>query len=206
MGDTTGSATGTTGSALGTQPAPAGGAPGAADATGGAQTPPAPAAGAPAAPGTPAPFALKLPEGVKLEDLGDLKSVGLEGEASQKVVDHFLKLDGARQAKAAEAAKAQDKAWADALKADKEFGGAQLDASMGIVRKALVKFGTPELQKAVDELGIGNHPELARLLYRVGKALGEDKLDGADGGPGAKPNDKQARLKGMFPGMFAAKE
>jgi hypothetical protein len=38
------------------------------------------------------------------------------------------------------------------------------------------QFGTPELKAALEQTGMGNHPELVRLFAKVGKAMGEDSL------------------------------
>ena len=64
--------------------------------------------------------------------------------------------------------------WFEASKSDKEFGGDKLEANLGIAKKALDTFGTPELNKLLVSTGLGNHPELIRLMFKAGKALSED--------------------------------
>jgi hypothetical protein len=66
--------------------------------------------------------------------------------------------------------------WGKASAADKEFGGEAYEANKAVMGKALDTFGTPELRKILADSGLQGHPEFARLLYRVGKAVSEDKL------------------------------
>lgn len=88
----------------------------------------------------------------------------------------------------------QIKAWREASAADKEFGGASVDANAAIAIKALQQFGTPELTKYLHETGLGNHPEIVRAFYRVGKALGEDGH--IQGGVTAKAKDDRELFYG----------
>ena len=86
----------------------------------------------------------------------------------------------------------QRQAWIEEVKADKEFGGNQLNANRAQVRKALDKFGTPELSTFLDASGLGDHPEVLRLLYRVGKRLGEDIfVSGAPAGTAGTTSPKR---------------
>lgn len=64
--------------------------------------------------------------------------------------------------------------WATQTKADKEVGGDQIDANLAVARKAM-ELGTPELKKVLNETGLGNHPEIVRWMYRVGKTLKQDE-------------------------------
>lgn len=57
--------------------------------------------------------------------------------------------------------------------------------------------GHPGLKGAVDELGIGNHPEFIRMFYRIGKMMREDTFElGGGGGKGA-----QSTANALWPGM-----
>lgn len=72
------------------------------------------------------------------------------------------------------------KEWQTAARADKEYGhlagGKTFDENAGMIAKGLSTFGTPELNKALIDSGMGNHPEIARFMYRVGKAISEDSI------------------------------
>lgn len=68
----------------------------------------------------------------------------------------------------------QRNSWAEDSRNDKEFGGASLDANLAIAKKAVDAYGTPEMKEFLETTGLGNHPEMIRLFYRVGKTLTED--------------------------------
>ena len=87
--------------------------------------------------------------------------------------------------------------WQSETKKDKEIGGKEFSANLGVAKQALEKFGTPELSEAVELTGMGNHPEFIRLLYRVGKTLKEDKVM-VEGANTSAPVD---RAKVLFPDM-----
>jgi hypothetical protein len=78
--------------------------------------------------------------------------------------------------------------WAKTSKADKEFGGDALDANLAVAKKTLDTFGSPELRQLLNDTGLGNHPEIVRLAYRVGKAISEDGvIRGSAASTGDKP-------------------
>lgn len=193
----TGSATSPPAAAGGTPPAP-----GAATST---ATPASPGAAAPAASpstgaaapttGVQADWRLKPPEGLeagdalaKFETLA--KEAGLKPEAAQAAVELWAAEAKASQAKATAAQAAQldqlHASWTTALKADREVGGAEFDANTQVARRAMAKFATPELRGFLEETGLGNHPELVRFMFRVGKALSEDSVAGTAGGNAAR--------------------
>lgn len=121
---------------------------------------------------------------------GLAKELGLSQADAQKVVDLGPKMLEKWQAKHAEAITTTVAKWAEDARADKEIGGDKLNENLAVAKKALDAFGTPELKTLLNESGLGNHPELIRLLHKAGKAISEDgyvggKRDGAGNG-GAK--------------------
>jgi hypothetical protein len=66
--------------------------------------------------------------------------------------------------------------WADTAKADQEIGGDKWHANVEVAQRALNTFGTPELKEALNQYGLGNHPELIRLMVRMGNAMREDTI------------------------------
>jgi len=64
--------------------------------------------------------------------------------------------------------------WETASKSDQEFGGDKFDESAAIARSAIDAYGTPELKTLMNDYGIGNHPEIVRFMYKVGKTLKPD--------------------------------
>ncbi len=121
-----------------------------------------------------------MPEGVVLDAQasGDLKTLakelGLSQENAQRVADLGAQvLQRTSQAQADLVAKARND-WAEQARADKEVGGDKQADSQAASKRALDKFGTPALVQMLDESGLGNHPEVLRLLARVGGAVSED--------------------------------
>jgi hypothetical protein len=80
------------------------------------------------------------------------------------------------------------KEWADTAKKDSEIGGDKWDKNVEVAQRALNTFGTPELKAALNLYGLGNHPELIRLMVRMGNAMREDSivLPGSQVGGGKK--------------------
>jgi hypothetical protein len=71
----------------------------------------------------------------------------------------------------------QRKDWLETAKKDPEIGGTHWDGTISSAAKALDQLGFPKgspLRVALDDSGFGNHPEMIRLMSKVGKAIGED--------------------------------
>lgn len=65
--------------------------------------------------------------------------------------------------------------WGEQAKTDKEFGGEKFEENFSFAKKAMDHFATPELRSAMNEYGFGNHPEVIRLMVRIGKQMSEDQ-------------------------------
>lgn len=131
---------------------------------------------------TPIEYDLKAPEGMQLdaEALDEFKGIAkelcLENESAQKLADLGTKLAAKWEAKQMETIQAAQAEWAEQSKTDKRFGGDALQENLGIAKKALDTFATPELQQLLNQSGLGNHPELINAFYNVGKAISEDRF------------------------------
>lgn len=151
---------------------------------------------------------LKMPEGFAKDDavlseFGKLaKDAGIKGEHAQKMFDLYANTVGAQQKKATESLAAEHARWVESLKSDKEVGGQTFDANVKLAQKAMHKYATPELRDFLSSTGLGNHPELVRLMVRVGKALGEDSIapTSSSGGISASNSDA-AFLRDLYPTM-----
>lgn len=108
------------------------------------------------------------------------KSVGLSQENAQKM---FTAMYGEADNYVRRRTQEFAAQWAEQSKADPEFGGANFNQSMGQIATAYRQFATPELKQLLDASGLGNHPEVMRLFYRVGKALSQDTGVRAQGAP-----------------------
>lgn len=145
----------------------------------------------------------KAPEGQQFdpEVLTNFKEVAkelnLSQEAAQKMLDKMAPVVAQRQAQQVEGLRTM---WAEQSTADKEFGGEKLQENLGVARKALDTFGSPELKGLLNESGLGNHPEFIRLLYRAGKAIGEDSFVGGNKSAGAsKPTSQADYASSLYP-------
>lgn len=121
------------------------------------------------------------------------RELNLPQDAAQKILDKVAPVIQARQAEAMEAARAE---WVNNAKADKEFGGDKLAENLAVAKKALDQFGTPELRTLLNESGLGNHPEVIRMMFRAGKAISEDRF--VAGGVGVLPANRDA-ARALYP-------
>lgn len=133
--------------------------------------------------GAPEQYEFKLPEGVEgletdPEAQKEFAAIAKDLNLSQKAAQQLYELGAKNQAKSfkvlQEKVEQTRNDWAVQAKADKEFGGDQIDANLAVARKAL-ELGTPELRQVLNDTGMGNHPEIIRWMYRVGKTLKQDE-------------------------------
>jgi hypothetical protein len=142
--------------------------------------------------GAPEQYEFQTPEGLTLDDavLGEFsgvaKELNLTQEHAQKVLDRMAPVLQARQTDQLQAASA---GWAQAAKADSEFGGDALSENLATAKKALDAFASDGLKALLNESGLGNHPEVIRLFYRTGKAISEDRLVTGSGSTNTNPGD-----------------
>lgn len=128
--------------------------------------------------GAPEKYDLKLADGtalhpdVQTQFEATARELNMSQESAQKLVEAMAPKIAATQAAAMEAMQTE---WTTAAKADKEFGGPQFDANLAVAKTALARFGSPELTTFLNESGLGNHPEMIRMMYKAGKAISEDK-------------------------------
>ncbi len=149
--------------------------------------------------GAPEKYEFKLPDGVQLDDKGTAafsevaKELNLTQDAAQKVLDKMGPVIAGRHAEALTQAKAQ---WVEAAQTDKEFGGDKLSENLAVAKKALDTFGSPELRTLLNESGLGNHPEMIRLMFRAGQAISEDKFVPAGSG---SPKGAKDAANALYP-------
>lgn len=152
----------------------------------------------PTEPVVPESYELKMPDGVQLDSAAAeeftaiAKELKLDQAAAQKLADIGAKM-ATRQA---EAHAQLVETWTEQVKTDKEIGGDNLDQNLGIARKAIDTFGSPELKALLNSTGLGNHPEVVKLAFKVGKAISEDRF--VTGSPKGAETDMAKKL---FPNM-----
>lgn len=187
--DTTGAAAGT---AVAEPPKPAAAAPGAAPAA-------APAASAPqqGSQGQPAEIKLAMPKD-SLLDAGAVERIasfakerGLTQEQAQAILERESGAVAAYAEGQQQTLEKHKSAWVEDLKADKELGGAAFNETVEIAKRVVESFGTEALKKALNETGLGNHPEVVRVFARIGKQMGDDKFVRPTAGAGVKRSPEE---------------
>lgn len=153
---------------------------------------------------------LKFAEGFKPDEalVGKLKplfkELGLDSAKAQKLVDAYAGHQGELSKNAEKDAEKQFADLKDGflkdLKADKELGGKNFDATIALTKKAIAKYGDPELTKLFETTGMGNHPAMVRFVAKVARDMAEDSVGAARGG-GAPAADKNEALWELYPSM-----
>lgn len=100
------------------------------------------------------------------------KKVGLSQEKAQTLFEAMVPT-----AKAHMMSDLRSKAeqWALDCEKDPEIGGANFGANKAVAIAGYREFATPELRTILNASGLGNHPEVVRHFYRLGKTLQQDK-------------------------------
>lgn len=141
--------------------------------------------------GAPEKYEFKAPEGQTYDSQlleafeAGVRKANLPQAAAQELLDQMAPKMAERQAEQVTAIR---EGWLTASKADKEFGGDQLEANLAVAKKALDTFGSPELSKLLASTGLGNHPELIRMMFKAGKALSEDSFVAGSAPTQSRPN------------------
>jgi hypothetical protein len=160
-------------------------------------------------------YAFEPPEGFevseevqsKLDAFSDTaKDMGLTQAQYQKLIEYDIQTGLQSQEAVAGQYIQRINGWADTVKADPELGGEKLQENLSVAKQAIEAFGSQELSALIsapspenpDGLGLGNHPEFIRFMYRVGRSIGEDKVIEGDG---RKVDDRNS-LQRMYPTMF----
>ncbi len=141
----------------------------------------------PAVPETTLPenYALTVPDGMRLEP-GQMQAferqareLGLTGAQAQKLLEtaHGNRTEAARRH--AE----QVERWAEECRNDPEIGGTRFDENVGLANAALKRFDPDgRITKILNETGYGNHPDVVRLFFGIGRGIAEDAAPSGSGG------------------------
>lgn len=162
--------------------------------------------------GVPEAYSFQMPEGVTLDQAAVdrftplFKEAGLSQEGAQKLVDAYAALmaeqsTGSEQQaeqwyadrRAREIAEGNERDLT-ALRADAELGGAKFDGVHQRVIAAIGAVGTPEMRATFDRLGLGNNPEVVRLVHRLIDYRAPDPGHQPAGGGGVGGSDPARTL------------
>lgn len=127
-------------------------------------------------------YALKVPKESHLDKSAIerieqyAKERGLSNDEAQWLLDREHQAVDGYVKRATELNQRISKEWAEQVKQDKEIGGEKYDQAVAYARNAMQRFASEELIKALQETGYGNHPELVRTFYRIGRAMSNDRF------------------------------
>lgn len=127
-------------------------------------------------------YDLKLPDGSLLDAkaLAQVNEFAKANKLTNQEAQAVLERESNAIASYVESQKAavaeKQKAWIESVKTDKEIGGDGLGKNVEMAKRVIDRYGSDAFRQALNESGLGNHPELVRLLVRVGKAMSEDQL------------------------------
>ena len=102
------------------------------------------------------------------------KSKGMTQEEAQEQINLYSKVIKEREQSAQKTYEDGVAKWEADTKADKTLGGDNFNETKRLSSLAVQKLGTPELSTFLMKYGIGNQPELVRLLVQAGKLVDED--------------------------------
>jgi len=123
-----------------------------------------------------------IPEGLEVDETmldsvtPIMRELGLEQEQAQKLVSAYADVVQQQAEAQAAAIKETFEGWVETAKKDPEIGGDKWDQTVERANAVLRKLGTKEL---IDDVivgnGMGNHPEVIRLLNRAADELLSDE-------------------------------
>lgn len=126
---------------------------------------------------------LKLPDGslLKPERVAEIAKLaseqGLSQAQAQERLDSESKAEASFQDRQNNVYAQMRATWKETIKSDPEMGGDKLNETTENAKRFVEKFGSESFKKAVNETGLGDHPELVRIMAKAGKALlAEDRL------------------------------
>lgn len=132
----------------------------------------------------PAEYKIEI-EGVELDQemldeiLPLFKDAGVSNEAANKLAKYYAD----KQNKEVEKFHQLTQSWAEQAKKDKDIGGDKFEKTVSNARLAIDKLGTPALRAALNEYGMGNHPEIIRAFAKMGEMMGDDTIHKGDATP-----------------------
>jgi hypothetical protein len=150
-------------------------------------------------PEVPEAYDLQMPEGIELDKAAadEFTAIAKELKLDQTAAQKFADI-GAKMAQRQHEAHAKlVETWTEQVKTDKDIGGDKLDENLGVARKAIDAFGSPELKELFNSTGLGNHPAVVKFAHKVGKAISEDGFVTGKA-PSSVSNDPAKKL---FPNM-----
>lgn len=142
----------------------------------------------------------------QLDNFADFATtIGISQDQFQQLIDYQQDRAASAMESVSGEYVARANSWAEDTKMDTELGGEKLNENLSVAKGAMEKFMSPSMGQMLGMpseenpvgMGLGNHPEVIRLFYRIGKAMQDSELILGDG----KASDENA-LQRMYPTMF----
>lgn len=159
--------------------------------------------------GAPEKYDLKLSEKSLLDksSVDEISTFARERGLSNKLAQEILEMKESAVKEhielQAEAVAQRTSSWRKAVEDDKEIGGEKLKETANLANQVAKRFGTETFMKALNDTGLGNHPELVRVFARIGRAMDNDKLElGGNSFSQSGRSEEQT----FYPNMFKENE
>lgn len=146
-------------------------------------------------------YDLKLPAGSLLDAQAlertatFAKENGLTNKEAQAILERESASIASYVESQREALAEKTKEWVETVKNDKEIGGEGFNKTVEMAKRVVDRYGSDSLKQALNDSGLGNHPELVRFVARIGKAMTEDQLIL----PGSQPAGKKSPEETFYP-------
>lgn len=153
------------------------------------------------------PYAIAVPEQyAKLVDKESLKKfealaneLGVTAEQANKIAAMDFERRAAEVKSQFDMVEKQSQDWFASIKADKELGGDNLQATKANLDRFFAEFGDDAMRAELKALGMENHPGLVRMFSRVAeKFLNEDRGTIGGGGPGKQTPTEEQMLANFY--------
>jgi len=151
------------------------------------------------------PYSLTMPEGVELDSgLMDtvsplLREKGFTHAEAQQLADAFIESQTAMAETQQTAHQETVDGWETSAREDSEYGGDKFEASVKTAKAALDAYGSKELRTVLDKSGLGSHPEVIRMLVRIGNDIKDDDVpQPGKTGATAKDNSLEAAAADLY--------
>lgn len=144
---------------------------------------------------------IKVPEGMVIDETVTkpfvelINKYGISREASAELVNLQASVMKTASEKGSADWNTLQETWKAQITADTSIGGEKLAPALGLISKAIDKFGSPETRLAFDLTGAGNNPDIIKFMHKMASNFSEGTFAPA-GVPAAKPVDAASI---MFP-------
>lgn len=145
-------------------------------------------------------YTLSAPEGFDLDPAAveqyspKFKEAGLTGKQAQAALNMHAEFLATMQQQQAEQHAKEVSGWLKQAETDKEIGGVNWDATKAHASSFVRQHGTAEFKALLDQTGLGNHPEMIRIMAKAGALISEDTPAQNGGGGSGQTKDRASIL------------